>query len=129
MLTDVQRAEITAAAHRGAWLMDEHGPSGWALRVNPDTLRMDSTMHCVLGQSMPDRRRLSLRQRSSYCAKLHQLGITRYDQVRYGFDLPDYVWCNDEAWAALADAWRNEIAVRVTMPDPIDVREPLVLAV
>ncbi len=160
MLTDVQRAEITAAAHRGAWLMDEHGPSGWSYRVNSDTLRMGSTMHCVIGQTMPDRKRL-LRHTSAgtaYFAKLDRLGITPYDQVRYGFVLPDYVWYNDEAWAVLADAWRREIEDRLaaaqqcvcscarcgpvnahdcgkpacsgtTTPSPADVREPLILAV
>ncbi len=120
MLTDMQRAEIAAAAHLGGLLMDKKN-TGWEHRVNPGLLRMQDGKNCVLGQSM-DGPRFEVFSSSAYNTKLRKLGITPYDQARYGFNLHG-------AWEALADAWRHEIAVRVAPTTVVqgDLQETLVL--
>lgn len=129
MLADVQIAEIRASARRGALLLDERGPEGWAGLVNPDKLRMHSTSLCVLGQSM-DGPSFPLMRRSSYMAKLDRLDISPYDQIHYGFALWAHIAQADGAWKVLADAWRFEILIRTaTTPVPADEQEMLILAV
>ena len=124
MLTHAQLAELAAAAQNGGLLMDEKKP-GWAARVNPDTLNIRDMNHCVVGQSMRGFRYFGV----SYVDKLRRLGITLQDTPRYGFA----VWLHNhpEAWDALADAWRQEIADRTTptTTGTVEVEEPLALAV
>lgn len=135
MLTDVQLMEIAVAAHQGGLLMDEKN-LGWELRADPDTLRMSSVSHCMIGQTMPNHRRDShlLAEGVSYEANLKLLGLTLHTQKEYGFCLPMPIQADgydSMRWAALTEAWKNEIEDRlaVTKVDPVDVREPLVLAV
>jgi hypothetical protein len=130
MLTLEQISELEAAAALGALLMDAEQP-GWAERVNPSTLRMQSTEFCILGQSMPNRGkglRFSLPGRSSYSAKLDQLGVALYDSPRYGFALTAELSRQLGAWNALGDAWQRQIQARTTTLVPADVQEPPVLA-
>lgn len=131
MLTDVQLTEIVVAAHHGALLMDEKNP-GWELRADADTLRMSRVSHCMIGQTMPDHTNLNIGCGTSYVMNLGLLGLTLHTQKEYGFAL--YIrgdGLDSMRWAVLTEAWKNEIEDRlaVTTVDPVDVREPLVLAV
>lgn len=121
MLTDLQLAEIRAAAHEGGLLMDEKVP-GWTHRVDPGVLNMSSSDRCVLGQSIPSSRtRFFNLYGLTYSEKLDWLGITPADQCRYGFSLPIADTMSGETWRALANAWRKEIAARTTVTTPSQV--------
>lgn len=113
MLTDNQIVRLRAAARRGGVRMDEKMP-GWAGDVNPDTLRMQSTELCILGQSMT---------RRSYLGKIGFLGLTLVTQTHYGFALDVAESTDTEVWAALTDAWRDEIKARTTTPVPVTVEQ------
>ena len=129
MLTYAQQVQIRLAARAGGLLMDEKNP-GWAERVDPASLRMQSVNHCVVGQTVEGPPFIFF-GRSSYLVKLRTLGIPASEQVHYGFALWAPVAREPGAWDALREAWLWQVTVRlITIPDPVVevVENPMVLA-
>ena len=63
-----------AEVERGIALLDARKP-GWRKAFNPETLRMGSPWHCVLGQAF-----------GSYLTGLRLLGVSDYQAAEYGFE-------------------------------------------
>lgn len=78
---------------RGAAFLDERLP-GWRDRVNPDTLKMESSCDCVLGQVL-----------GSYGEGAQLLGLTDDELRELGF-----YRASNRPWATLANAWRKVLA-------------------
>jgi hypothetical protein len=88
---------------RGAELLDRWQP-GWERKIAVNRLAMYDCNRCIVAQIYGDF--------YSGMGEMGLLGLSG-DADMYGFNLPG-VMCSERAhWNALADAWRDEIKIRL----------------
>ncbi len=106
VLAHVEKMAYAEEVSRGADLVEKVYPGALA-RVDLNTLNMANEDLCVLGQGVDNH--------MLYIDKLAELGLTRREQAKYGFSLrkdPIAGYVLLEQWAALRDAWIDEIKNR-----------------
>src|SRR5262245_2417871 len=94
---------------RGAALLDAHMP-GWAQRLEPGLLTLESCSNCVLGQLF-----------GNYVVAYQKLALPRgVVAAEYGFDLTagESKGIRRVQYGRLTDAWLEAIADRVVVPEP-----------
>lgn len=97
-------AERVAA---GAAFLDEHDP-GWDQRIDLDSLDLDHTCKCILGQAFADETEWHNRCYDSG----YDYAVNRFDLLRggadFGFDTSD----DYEPYGPLAAGWKRLITAR-----------------
>jgi hypothetical protein len=94
--------DMFLAVQAGAKLLDEKRP-GWPQGINTERLNVSNTLDCVLGQVY-----------GHFDTGLGDLGLdwVENEDEPYGFSLP--LFRREEVtYAALTDAWRDEIGLRL----------------
>jgi hypothetical protein len=88
----------------GAAFLDERRP-GWADEIDLESLRMESSCHCILGQL-----------EGNFHDGMDELSI--YEPEDYGFDLSDVSMNDDDSairhWEILDRVWIQLVRVRQT---------------
>lgn len=114
--TAAERAAIAdRLAARGAEMLDERGPAGWANMVDPATLKMWSPWSCILGQVFDPGD-----GDNGFGIGLRDLfGDDRYRMVNgetptevYGFNLPEAHALRGLDFVDLRDAWLRQVDAR-----------------
>jgi hypothetical protein len=120
-------AEYSEAAHRGALILDDIEPD-WYTKVDPEGIDMNlpwmlDGVGDVLAHVYSQEQDAT--DTGGYYIGLTRLGITTDSPNTWwwGLDLPATAihWTHKErtdAYAALSDAWRREIATRSSAPSP-----------
>jgi hypothetical protein len=94
---------VTERVQRGAALLDEKRP-GWWQQIDLDDLNLRDGCTCIGGQ-------LCARKTGTeedYLIFMDELGLSRADEVRHGFDRAG----DDSDYDALTAAWRDLITKR-----------------
>lgn len=87
---------------RGVQLLDQKKP-GWAKRIDLGKLEMSDFCGCIIGQIF-----------INYCEGLIALELEYrdYEEIDYGFELPQDCLEREESWSLLDSIWKEEITKR-----------------